>query len=185
MTASTDLLESIEAIGRLLARLEEGADPRARAHAQAIVRGVLDFHRAGLARCLEIVQSAGARSDELVNALACDDLVGSMLALHGLHPVPVETRVRAALDRGCPSGWRVDRIDVQGAVVRVALALGADPRRAADPERVRAWAQDALARAVPDADSVECTVARIGTGQGGFVPVERLRGRDAPGGQTP
>lgn len=185
MSAPEDLLESLAAIGGLLARLEDHPDPSARAHAQGVVRGVLDFHRAAIARFLEIVRDGGPGTDALVDALARDDLVGSMLALHGLHPVSLESRARAALQDRCPNGWRVECVEVRGAVVRVTLARTGEPRRAADPERVRAWAEERLARAVPDAESVDLTGDFSSDDPAGLVPVERLRARPTFAGKGP
>lgn len=52
---------------------------------------MLDLHGEGLARLLEALD-APAR-----DRIAEDPVIGSMLLVHGLHPVPLEARVQAAL----------------------------------------------------------------------------------------
>ena len=49
-----------------------------------------------------IVGTLGEQDPKLVDRLAEDDLVGSLLLLHGLHPVDLETRVQRALDQVRP-----------------------------------------------------------------------------------
>ena len=70
----------------------------ARERAEELVRLVVDLYGAGLERLLEIVHESGRLDDELLDRLAADDLVASLLLVHGLHPYDVETRVARALD---------------------------------------------------------------------------------------
>ena len=70
----------------------------ARERAEELVRLVVDLYGAGLERVLEIVHEAGRLDDELLDRLVADDLVASLLAVHGLHPDDVGTRVARALD---------------------------------------------------------------------------------------
>ena len=70
----------------------------ARERAEELVRQVTDLYGAGLERILEILDEPGKLDDATLAALAADDLVASLLLVHGLHPHDVETRVAAALD---------------------------------------------------------------------------------------
>jgi Fe-S cluster biogenesis protein NfuA/nitrite reductase/ring-hydroxylating ferredoxin subunit len=81
------LLEAASAGGRV-----------ARERAEDLVRLLVDLYGAGLERLLEIVHEAGRLDDELLDRLVADDLVASLLAVHGLHPDDVVTRVARALD---------------------------------------------------------------------------------------
>ena len=80
-------------IDELVRKLEALPDPAARATGVELVQAVLELHAAGMSRMLELV---GVGS---VAALAADDLVSSILALHGLHPDDTGTRVRRAIDK--------------------------------------------------------------------------------------
>ena len=70
----------------------------ARERAEELVRLVVDLYGAGLERLLEIVHDSGRLDDDLLDRLAADDLVAGLLAVHGLHPDDVATRVARALD---------------------------------------------------------------------------------------
>jgi Fe-S cluster biogenesis protein NfuA/nitrite reductase/ring-hydroxylating ferredoxin subunit len=70
----------------------------ARERAEELVRLVVDLYGAGLERLLEIVHEAGRLDDDLLDRLVADDLVASLLAVHGLHPDDVAARVARALD---------------------------------------------------------------------------------------
>ena len=59
----------------------------ARERAEELVRLVTDLYGAGLERLLEIVHDAGRLDDGALDALAGDELVASLLLVHGLHPV--------------------------------------------------------------------------------------------------
>jgi Fe-S cluster biogenesis protein NfuA len=69
----------------------------ARDRAEELVRLVADLYGAGLERLLEIVHEQGALTDEVADALAGDDLVASLLLVHGLHPYDAGTRIERAL----------------------------------------------------------------------------------------
>jgi Fe-S cluster biogenesis protein NfuA/nitrite reductase/ring-hydroxylating ferredoxin subunit len=70
----------------------------ARERAEELVRLVVDLYGAGLERLLEIVHESGRLDDDLLDRLAADDLVAGLLAVHGLHPDDVGTRVARALE---------------------------------------------------------------------------------------
>lgn len=73
--------DRIERVERLLDEADDDA--------VELVQALLDLYGEGLRRILERVDAA---------ALVDDDLVSHLLLLHDLHPVPVETRVREALE---------------------------------------------------------------------------------------
>ena len=74
-----------------------------------------------------------------VDAVARDDLVASLLLVHGLHPHDVTTRVRTALDSVRPylesHGGDVDLLDIHGSVVRL-RDVRRDPRTWLTPNRI-------------------------------------------------
>jgi len=61
--------------------------------AQQLVREVVGLYGAGLERIIQIAGDPG-----LAERLATDDLVASLLLVHGLHPHDVHRRVNDALD---------------------------------------------------------------------------------------
>lgn len=83
-------------IDRLIQNLEGIADPSVQNDVRALVQELLGLHSDGLERLCEHAYDLAGQP--LIDALAEDDLVGHLLLLHGLHPLPIETRVMQALD---------------------------------------------------------------------------------------
>jgi hypothetical protein len=73
-----------------LGRVEQVPGPTVRAALDAIT-SLTALYGEALARVVD------AADGELVRRLADDELVGHLMSLHGLHPDPVEDRVRRAL----------------------------------------------------------------------------------------
>ncbi|MFD7436237.1 hypothetical protein [Streptomyces sp. NPDC059861] len=90
-----------ETAGRLveevLDRLAASGDPAACEAAEELVRVLMEFYGAGLARVLDLVER-DADASAALGALLGDDLVASLLVLHGLHPEDARTRIARALD---------------------------------------------------------------------------------------
>ena len=119
MTA--DFRERLARVEALVGELERCPDPTAREAARQLVRTLLDLHAAGLGRVLDIA----GRQSALVERLADDGLVSSLLLLHGLHPYPAAARVSRALERARPRlgslGGTVEVIAATEEVVRLRL----------------------------------------------------------------
>jgi Fe-S cluster biogenesis protein NfuA/nitrite reductase/ring-hydroxylating ferredoxin subunit len=67
--------------------------------AEELVRLLVGMYGDGLQRMITLV---GERDPALVRALAEDELVESLLLLHDLHPLDVDTRIQQALDKVRP-----------------------------------------------------------------------------------
>jgi Fe-S cluster biogenesis protein NfuA len=94
MTEPRNLRQSGERIEQALSELQQSADTRTLNLAEEVLRLVSELYGAGLERILEMVS---ARAPGLVDELASDELVASLLVVQGLHPDSIETRVEAAL----------------------------------------------------------------------------------------
>jgi len=97
--APNDLRAAGDRIEQLLGQLRDSADPRTRDRAEELLRLVTELYGAGLARVVEL---ADAAAPGLVGILAADELVGSLLLVHGLHPEALAQRVEAALAKVRP-----------------------------------------------------------------------------------
>lgn len=87
-------------VGDRIEGLLDGIPPgRSRELAEELARLLVGLYGEGLAHVVDLV---GRRHPELVDELADDELVGSLLLLHDLHPVDLDTRVQRALDRVRP-----------------------------------------------------------------------------------
>ena len=89
--------QNLRAIGdrieQLLEELRADADPRAYRPAEELLRLVSELYGAGLARVVELAGEHAAAG--FLGRLAQDDLVASLLLVHGLHPDSLESRVEA------------------------------------------------------------------------------------------
>ena len=82
-------------IEQLLDELHATADPATCALAQELLRLVTELYGGGLER---VVVLAREDAPELVDRLLADELVASLLLVHGLHPESVTARVEQALE---------------------------------------------------------------------------------------
>jgi hypothetical protein len=85
------------AIERLLAEVRDLVPMPVWQRVEDVLRRVVDLYGKGLARALDHARAAGAPGPVLAERVATDDLLGSLLLLHGLHPFSTEERVRRAV----------------------------------------------------------------------------------------
>ena len=175
-----------EHVDELLQRLQESAPPRLAEQVEDLVRALAALYGAGLERVVAL--SADHGSDALLRRLAEDELVGSLLALHDLHPDPVEVRVQAALDRVRPflgthaGGVEMLGVDDEG-VVRLQLQGTCDgcPSSALP---VQGAIEDAVLDAAPEVTAVDVAgmVPDAPLGSGGLLQIPPYQPRhEAPG----
>jgi hypothetical protein len=122
-----DLRDHGERIERLLDEVRGMAGPSTWQRVEELVRLVVELYGAGLERLIDHAAASGARGPELEARLCGDELVSSLLVLHGLHPVPTAERVRRAVGelgrRGDAPLAGLELVEVRGdGVVRVRLA---------------------------------------------------------------
>lgn len=92
MSEQPDLRTVGDRIEALLEELRSSLDRRTWERVEEVVGLVTDLYGGGLQRVLELVP------DDQVEAFVSDDLLASLLLLHGLHPHDLEARVLTALD---------------------------------------------------------------------------------------
>ena len=152
----------------------------ARERAEQLVGEVTDLYGAGLERMLRI---ATAADPELADRLAADDLVASLLLVHGLHPHDVERRVSDALDTVRPylgsHGGDVSLIEVAGdpdnLVVRLQFS-GSCKSCPSSAVTLELAVEDAVRAAAPEIESIE-VVAAEPQSSSGTIPAESLLSR--------
>ena len=191
MTSESDLRATGERIEVLLEAASTGGRV-ARERAEELVRLVVDLYGAGLERLLEIVDESGRLDDVLLDRLAADDLVASLLAVHGLHPDAVETRVARALEGVRPylgsHGGDVEFLGVtEEGVVRLRM-LGSCDGCPSSSVTLTLAVETAIQAAAPEVNGIEVEEAPGGSAPGGSGPVipvtalrSRLDGNGAPG----
>lgn len=94
MPAPQNLRATGDRIEQLLDELQATAEPRSCARAEELLRLVAELYGAGLSR---IVDLANEGAPALIDAMVGDELVVSLLLVHGLHPDSMARRVEGAL----------------------------------------------------------------------------------------
>lgn len=149
--------ERVARVEHLLEDVEALSDPLARETATELVTALLDLYGEGLGR---IVAEAADRDDDgaLAAALAADELVGHLLLLHDLHPVPLQERVRGALRDVRPylesHGGDVELLGVDEGVVRLRLQ-GSCEGCPSSSATLQLAIEEAIRAAAPDVARVE------------------------------
>ncbi len=139
--------------------------------AQQLVREVVGLYGAGLQRVIQLGEPG------LAERLATDDLVASLLLVHGLHPHDVHKRVADALDRVRPylgsHGGDVDLLEVtngpEGATVLLAFA-GSCKSCPSSAVTLELAVEDAVRAAAPEVSSIEVVTAEAAN----VIPAESL-----------
>ncbi|WP_328929318.1 hypothetical protein OG429_35290 [Streptomyces sp. NBC_00190] len=150
MSAAVDARLAGQRVEEVLDRLAATGDRAACEAAEELVRVLMDFYGAGLARIVE--RLGGGPLEGVLD----DELVASLLSLHGLHPEDVHTRIARALDAA------EDPVELLGFEETTGV-LRLRPRAAATgcgcggsgPETVRRTLEDALVCFAPEVTGVE------------------------------
>jgi Fe-S cluster biogenesis protein NfuA len=120
-----DLQQRMRRLETLLAEVEEGGDPATQGRMREIVQSLMDYHGAALAAIVEKIAHGPPPVRGLLDELAGDELIASVLLLYGLHPEDVETRIGRALESVRPylksHGGNVELLGVEEGVVRLRL----------------------------------------------------------------
>jgi hypothetical protein len=101
-----------ERIETLVRELSSLSDPIVRQNAEEIIRLLTEMYGVALARICQIL-NRDEPSRRIFESVCQDDVVASLLILHGLHPQDVETRIGHALERVRPE------LDLHGGTVKL------------------------------------------------------------------
>lgn len=175
--------EGMDRIEELVARLEAAPDAGLRADALSLVQLLLDLHRQGLARILEIAgkpESAvnGSSSGTLMQRLAADECVAPLLMLHDLHPVDLRDRVEQALEKVRPllrsHGGDVELTSLEDGIVQLKLE-GSCHGCPSSTQTLRNSIEEAIYEFAPDVLRLEVAGVVEQPPASGFVPLEAIR----------
>jgi Fe-S cluster biogenesis protein NfuA len=179
MTEDTEFRSRLQHLEGLLQDLDGAVDPAVQSRIREIVQTLLEFHGAGLASILEHIGKAGEPGQSILRGIGRDDLAGSLLILHGLHPVDVETRIRQALDKVSPfvlsKGGALEVLGIRAGDVRLRITSSGQGCHST-PEKLKQAVEDAIYAKAPDLTSLQIDSATDGVDQtpGTFIPVEQL-----------
>lgn len=179
MSINDEFQQRARSIETLVGKLENASDPALKNAAKDLVQAIMELHGAGLARMLELLRDVGDSSaNGLIDRFGRDQLVRSLLLLHGLHPQDLHTRITQALQdlsatlSSHEGKAKLISIDEDGAVtVHFQVKSSGCGSTAAS---LKPLIEAALLDAAPDASSI--AVKDVNTSSLGavFVPLAQL-----------
>jgi Fe-S cluster biogenesis protein NfuA/nitrite reductase/ring-hydroxylating ferredoxin subunit len=179
MLEEKDFVSRMQQVEGLIRKIENVPDAEARKSALELVQSLMDFHGAGLDRLMEIVAEAGEAGYAIFDNFARDDLVGSLLLLYGLHPVPLEMRVTQALDKVRPyldsHGGNVELLGITNEVVRLRLQ-GSCKSCPSSSMTLKLAIEEAIYAAAPDVVAIEAEGVAEKAAPTGFVQIGKSNG---------
>jgi Fe-S cluster biogenesis protein NfuA/nitrite reductase/ring-hydroxylating ferredoxin subunit len=155
---SEELNQHGKRVQELIARIEALSDSNARELLQECMQEVLAFYGAGLDRMLEVAKSVTDGQDAY-HKLVHDNVVRGLLLIHGLHPVPLETRLQEALEKVRPymesHGGNVELLSLEDDAARLRL-VGHCKSCPSSAVTLELALKQAIEEACPDLLSFEC-----------------------------
>jgi Fe-S cluster biogenesis protein NfuA len=143
-------------IEELVSRIESTGDPAVRAVAQELLQAVIELHGVALDRILDAVAELPS-GDAALTKIAGDELVSNVLSLHGIHPVAVEARVAAAIEKSRSylksHGGNVELASIEDGTVHVQLQ-GTCGSCSSSAETLKNHVENAIYEAAPEVVSV-------------------------------
>ena len=156
MAEDQDFPERVARIGTLTRTLEKTADPAVRASVKELLQCMMELHGAALNGMLEVVNESGPEGEGIIDFLGRDPLIGSVLILHGLHPVDTAGRVAQAMEQLAPTFRKhdveVELTRVEGSVVH--LRIGTVPS-ASSGRVLKSSIEEQIYALAPDVTRVE------------------------------
>ncbi len=156
----------------------------ARDRAEQLVREVVELYGEGLARIATVLDDPA--NPGILNRLAADDLVASLLLVHGLHPHDLRRRVSDALERVRPylgsHGGDVHLLAVVDDSVQLQFS-GSCKSCPSSAVTLELAVEDAIRAAAPEISSIE-VVAAEPESAAKVIPAESLMAKVHSNGAT-
>ncbi len=112
-------------IEELIEQLEALPNASARQLAQQCLQGVVGLYGDALERILKLIRNGQTDGPAILDAMLRDELVRSLLLVHDLHPLDLETRLHRALEKIRPymesHGGNVELIALEDGFARLRL----------------------------------------------------------------
>jgi hypothetical protein len=172
--------EKMRRLGTLVGEIDQVPGGGSKVAARELVQLLMEVHRSGLERIMELVFQTGSESGSsgaaIIDRLGQDPIVRNLLLLYSLHPDDLETRVLRALDlaraRLRKFDSRVDLISLHEGAVQLRLhTLG--HARGSTIKDLRSIVEGAIYDLAPDLLSLTI-LAPEEESSSGFVPLQSL-----------
>src|SRR6202453_140381 len=164
-------------LGALVGELDQGPGGGSKVAVRELVQLLMEVHRAGLERIMELVSESGTEPGAvIIDRLGQDPIVRNLLLLYSLHPDDLETRVLRALDvaraRLRKLDGRVDLVSFHEGAVQLRLHTSGHSRGSTIKD-LRAIVEGAIYDLAPDVTSLTI-LAPEEESSSGFVPLQSL-----------
>jgi hypothetical protein len=172
--------EKMRRLGTLVGEIDQVPAGGSKVAARELVQLLMEVHRSGLERIMELVfqteNESGMSGAAIIDRLGQDPIVRNLLLLYSLHPDDLETRVLRALDiartRLRKFDSRLELVSLKEGAVQLRLQASDRPRGSTIRD-LRAMVEGAIYDLAPDLISLTI-LAPEEESSSGFVPLESL-----------
>ena len=180
MESEKEFQEKMRRLGTLVGEIDQVPAGGSKVAARELVQLLMEVHRSGLERIMELVFQTGNESGmsgaAIIDRLGQDPIVRNLLLLYSLHPDDLETRVLRALDiartRLRKFDSRLELVSLQDGAVQLRLQASDRPRGSTIRD-LRSIVEGAIYDLAPDLISLTI-LAPEEESSSGFVPLESL-----------
>ena len=180
MTSEKEFQEKMRLLGTLVGELDQMPGNGSKVAARELVQLLMEVHRSGLERIMELVFQTGSESGTsggaIIDRLGQDPIVRNLLLLYSLHPDDLETRVLRALDvaraRLRKFDTRLELVSLHEGAVELRLHASDRPRGSTVKD-LRSIVEGAIYDLAPDLMSLTI-LAPEEESSSGFVPLQSL-----------
>jgi hypothetical protein len=172
--------EKMRRLGTLVGEIDQVPGGGSKVAARELVQLLMEVHRSGLERIMELVfqtgSESGASGGAIIDRLGQDPIVRNLLLLYSLHPDDLETRVLRALDvaraRLRKFDSRVELVSLHEGSVQLRLQTSGHTRGSTIKD-LRFIVEGAIYDLAPDLTSLTI-LAPEEESSSGFVPLQSL-----------
>jgi Fe-S cluster biogenesis protein NfuA len=182
VASEKEFQEKIRQLGTLVGDLDQIPGGGSKGPVRELVQLLMEVHRTGLERMMELVFDAGETGEAIIRNLGQDPVVRSLLLLYSLHPDDLETRVMKALDVASAPlrkfDSKVELLGIQDGAVQVRLHTSGHAC-GSTTKNLQSIVEERIYDMAPDLTSLEI----LGPGDeasSGFVSLESLLKRPSP-----
>jgi len=176
MSSEEEFQQRTEQIQRLVQRINALADEEARTAALELLQSVMDLHGSAMTRIVEVLTDAGDAGRAALAKLGSDPLICGMMVLYDVHPIPMQDRVTAAIEKVRPQlrkrGASVELRGICDGVVQLEIHTSGQGCHSS-PEAIKEQVDQAILEAAPE--TAEIQVHGMSTSSAAFIPVTMLQ----------
>lgn len=180
METEKEFQEKMRRLGTLVGEIDQVPGGGSKVAARELVQLLMEVHRSGLERIMELIFQAGGEpgkpGEAIIDRLGQDPIVRNLLLLYSLHPDDLETRVLRALDvaraRLRKFDSRVELLSFHEGAVELRLQASDRPRGSTIKD-LRFIVEGAIYDLAPDLVSLTI-LAPEEESSSGFVPLQSL-----------